>query len=163
MKSLIALLVLLFPIVCVAQTTEVAAVLNDGDVQHFIKTVKPMTEELEALGHSLETEEEEVNPMDPLGSMRAVMNAMMARDDVMSILKKYDWDESFANTYLAIGAGYSYLKVTQEFESMPEDQKAQAQGMIDMMTQQFKTMVHDDDIAAVQPHMDALDVVFESM
>ncbi len=150
------------------QAQEVKAVLNDGDIEHFIKTFKPMTAELDALGYNFEDEDEDDNeeenededPMAAFANMRAEMKEIMSENEVLTILKKYDWDEDFLDTYIAVSIGYSYNKVNNELEDMDESEKEMAKPFMDLFLDQFRLMVHKDDLKMLQDHMTALDAVF---
>ena len=102
---------------------EAPAVLTDNDIEHFIKTFKPMTAELEEHGHTME-EENEPDPMAGFANIRTAMQEMMAEDEVITILKKYDWDENFIDTYIAVSMGYFYNKMNMELNKMEDDEKA---------------------------------------
>ena len=66
-----------------------------------------MTEELETLGHKFdESDDDETNPMASFADMRNKMQVLMAKDEVLTILKKYDWDETFLDTYIAVSMGF---------------------------------------------------------
>lgn len=110
MKVLTKLLILClsFLIFGSLRAQEVKAVLNNDDIKHFIETFKPMTVELDALGHDFkdEKETEDENPMAAFANMRATMKEIMSEKEVLAILKKYDWDENFLDTYIAVNMGY---------------------------------------------------------
>jgi hypothetical protein len=160
-KSLILCLFLLF-FGKILQAQEVKAVLKNGDVEHFIRTFKPMTEELDALGYDFEDEdEEEANPMAAFANMRATMKEIMTENEVSTILKKYDWDENFIDVFIAISIGYAYNKMINEIEKMDDSEKEMAKPFMDLFLDQFRQMVHKKDLEMLQSHMAALDPLFE--
>jgi hypothetical protein len=167
MKELSKPLFLCFFFLLFAETLkaqEVQPVLKDGDIEHFIKTFKPMTEELDALGHDFEDEEEDEDEMDPaaaFANLRASMKEIMAKDEVLTILKKYDWDENFIDIYIAISMGYYYNKMNNELEKMDDEEKEVSKPFMDLFLDQFKLLVHKKDLEMLQDHMKELDVVFE--
>jgi hypothetical protein len=160
------------PILCLSfllfagilQAQEVKAVLKDGDIEHFIKTFKPMTAELDALGYDFEDEDEDEDEQDPavaFANMRASMKEILSENEVSTILKKYDWDEDFIDVFIAISIGYSYNKMTTEFEKMDESEKEVTKPLMDLFLDQFRSMVNKKDLDMLQEHMTALDVIFE--
>lgn len=161
MKKLYGFLTIFLVIISgLLKAQEVAAVLTDDDIEHFIKTFKPMTAELEEKGHTME-EENEPDPMAGFANIKVAMQEMMVEAEVIAILKKYDWDENFLDTYIAVSMGYFYNKMNMELNKMEEEEKAMAKPMMDMFMTQMKMMVNDKDIEMLQSHMSALDAVFE--
>ena len=159
-KPFIFTLIMLVTLSGMLQAQEVAAVLTDDDIEHFIKTFKPMTAELEALGHNMESDDES-DPMADFASVRASMEEIMVHEEVLAVLKKYDWDEKFLDTYIATSMGYFINKMNFELSKMEEDEKEMAKPMMDMFMTQMKQLVNDKDIELLQPYTSELDALFE--
>ena len=148
------------------QAQEISPVLKNGDIDHFIKSFKPMTTELEALGHTFNASDEndnEMNPMADFANMRMKMKEVMSKNEVLTILKKYDWDENFLDIYIAVSMGYFYNTINMELDKMDDAEKEMAKPMMDMFLNQITLMVHKDDIEMLKPRMADLDIVFEDM
>ena len=126
------------------------AVLTDSDVDKYVETVVPMSKELKKLGMK-----NKGNENDP-GQM------WLENAEAKAILEKYGWNETFATKFSVITWAFTYLKIKQEIDKMPEDQKAQAEQMMPMI-QIYVSKVHEDDIKIVEAKMDQLDAVFKDM
>jgi hypothetical protein len=126
------------------------AVLTDGDLDKFIETVVPMSEELNQLGLANK------------GSQNDPGQMWLANAEAKAILDKYEWDETFAAKFSAITLAYTYTKVKQEIDKMPEDQKAQAEQMMPIM-QGLASMVHEDDLKIVEAKTGELEAVFKNL
>ena len=142
---------------------EIKAVLTNDGIDHFIKSFKPMTAELEALGHTMNEDSEDTNPMAGFASLSGYIQGLMTKDDVTSILEKYDYDEKYGFTYIAISMGYLYNTMNSELEKMDAKEKEMAKPIMDMFLNQILLMVHKDDIEMLKSRMADLDAVFEDM
>ena len=134
-----------------ADAQDQEAVLEKGDVKKLVNTLKPMSEELEAVDVGLAQEK---NP-----NMAA---AFQANAEAMEILEKYGWDESFPAKWKAISAGYIKLKMKKEMKDMPEEQRKQAMQMMKKSNQQLYTSVADKDLELVRSNFQALDKMMEN-
>ena len=159
-KPFIFLIILIVALSGMLQAQEVPAVLTDDDIEHFIKTFKPMTAELEAMGHNMESDDE-ADPMAGFAGIRASFEEIMAHEEVIEILKKYDWDEHFLDTFIAVSMGYFYNTMNLELDKMEEDERNMAKPMMDMLMDQMKILVNEKDIELLQSHMTELDAVFD--
>ena len=79
-----------------------------------------------------------------------------------AILEKYGWNEEFGLKFGAITWGYTYLKMKEEVDKLPEEQKAQVTAMMPMFTT-YEMLVHPDDIAKIKPNMASLDETFKKL
>lgn len=137
------ILLVIFLSVIVIYTLEAQAkvVLTEAIVDNFINTVKPMNEELKELGYDLTNEE-----------------GLVATVKVQAVMKKYGWDESFAQQFAAITLGFSYLQMMENIDKMPQEQQ---QAMKDMYTNQYKSLVHDDDLKLIKPKLKEIEAAFK--
>ncbi len=153
------LIVALVSINCVfAQGT--GPILNEEDVSRFIETYRPMTQELEALGHDLDMGEDE-NTENMFATMNASIAALMANNEVSAIINKYGWDEKFGMVFMTISFGYMYNTMAREMEALPDEQKEQVKPMMDMMLGQIRSVTHEKDLELVKSYLTELDPVFK--
>ncbi|HAW50975.1 MAG TPA: hypothetical protein DCX54_01415 [Flavobacteriales bacterium] len=151
MKPRVIFTAILLFIFCNSFSQEVpVAILSSVDVDRYIETVVPMSKELNELGDAHRGNEE--NP----GEM------WVASAEARAILEKYGWNESFALKFSAITWAYTYLKIMQEIDKMPEDQKVQAEQMMPML-QLYTSKVHQDDLKIVEGKLDEIDLVFKDL
>lgn len=139
-KNLLLIVFLSAITICTIQA-QPTAVLTEAIVDRFIKSVKPMNEELKELGYDLTTEQE-----------------FIATVKVKAIMEKYGWNESFAQEFTSITLGFSYLKMMENIDKMPEEQQ---QAMKDMYTNQYKNLVHDDDLKLIKPKLIEIEAAFK--
>lgn len=119
-------------------------VLNLDDIDLFVKTSVQMTKELDELG--IETDGDS--------------NTWSANEKVKAILTKYGWAyQSFGDKFAAISWGYSYLTMINHIDKMPEDQKEAGEQMKKTYTEQYKNLVHDDDLKLIKSKMKDLDAM----
>lgn len=149
--------ILLFVLLVFAGISTVEAqdkepVLEKGDVMKLVKTLKPMSEELEALDVNLANRQ---NPN--------MTNALEANAEAMDILKKYGWDKSFPDKWSAISVGYIKLKMKKEMKDMPAEQRQQALEMMKKSNQQLNTSIAEKDLELVRSNFEALDQMMEGM
>lgn len=124
------------------------AVLTSGDLDKFINTLRPMSEELDALGVEV-------------GSEANTAEAMMANAKVMAILKKYGWDSTMWVKWSSIAMCYSKLKMDEQLAALPAEQRAQMKEMMKMAGQSLDTMVNAEDLKLVKAKMSQLDAVMQ--
>lgn len=108
-KNLTTAFVALLILFCgVSHAQEMPTVLNSADIDRFVTTLKPLTEELDALGY-----EEDAD-----------FQNMATNATALTILQKYGWDYgSFLTKWTAISMGYAKLKLDAQVEAMPADQR----------------------------------------
>ncbi len=145
------------------QAQDIKPVLEDGDIEHFISTFKPMIAELEALGHTMSEDNDDTDPMAGFTEMSSYIQEIMTKNEVMEILEKYDWAEDYGSKYIAISMGYFYNTINMELDKMSDEEKEMAKPMVDMFLNQIVLMVHKDDIEMLKSRMADLDAVFEDM
>jgi hypothetical protein len=125
-----------------------ASVLSTSDVDKFISTLRPMSKELDAVGISV----------DPNTS---TAEALMSNGKVMTILKKYGWDETMWIKWSSIAMCYSKLKMDEQLAALPAEQRAQMKEMMKMAGQSLDTMVNPEDLKLVKAKLGQLDAVMQ--
>jgi len=126
-------------------------VLKKGDVEKFIKTLKPMSKELEAVGVNFDARQNQ-----------NMSDALQANARVMSIFKKYGWDESYSAKWMAITMGYAKLKMEEQMKNVPAAQREQAMQMMKMAGDQMGGAVADKDLELIRSKYDALNTMMEN-
>jgi hypothetical protein len=124
------------------------AMLNAADVDKFIKTIRPMSDEFEALGIAIDGD-------------NGVSDQIMANAKVMAILKKYGWDNTMWMKWSAIAMCYGKLKMDEQMAALPAEQRAQMKEMMKMAGQSLDTMVNPEDLKVVKAKMSQLDAVMQ--
>jgi len=125
------------------------AVLTAADVDKFIKTVNPMNAELEALGYSSSGEDND-----------QLMEALLTDAKVIAIVKKYGWDvNTLSVKWMSIGMCYAKLKMDQQLEMLPAEQREMAKQMMKETGQNFQTMINEADLKLVKAKEAQLDQV----
>lgn len=157
-KYLFIIIGVLFCSIALAQEPP-TAMLSSADVTKFIKTYKPLINDLEALDVKYVTDVDVSSPA------AAMAKAYAANAEVKAIFSKHGWSEDFAKKISAITAAYGYLAMEKEMnlDEMPDEQKAMAKQMLDQAGQQFKAMVHDKDINIVRDKYDDLKVMMDNL
>lgn len=135
-----------------ADAQDQEAVLEKGDVKKLVKTLKPMSEELEAIEVDLAQ-----------GKNPNMAAAFQANAEAMEILDEYGWDESFPAKWKAITVGYIKIKMKKEMKDMPEEQRQQTIQMMKKSNQQLYTSVADKDLELVRSNFQALDKMMQDM
>jgi hypothetical protein len=125
-----------------------ASVLSTSDVDKFISTLRPMSKELDAVGISV----------DPNTS---TAEALMANGKVMTILKKYGWDETMWIKWSSIAMCYSKVKMDEQLAALPAEQRAQMKEMMKMAGQSLDTMLNPEDLKLVKAKLGQLDAVMQ--
>ena len=133
-----------------SQTDKPVAVLESDDIERYIETIVPMSKDLKELGIKMDGEEGNA-------AEQWATNA-----EARAILVKYGWNDSFQMEFTAITMAYAYLRVKQEIDKMPEDQRVQAEAMMPMFAM-YLNMVHEDDVKLVESRMDDLNTVFKEL
>ena len=114
------------------------AVLSLDDIDLFVKTSVQMTKELDELG------------IEPDGDS----NTWSTNEKAKAILIKYGWDyQSFGYKFAAISWGFSYLTMINNIDKKTEAKKATAEQMRKTYTEQYKDLVHDDDLKLIKLKM----------
>jgi len=132
---------LFFPAISQETQTPPPAILSADDVDRFITTLKPMSEELEALGIEADN-----------GA-----NEWVTADKAVAILEKYGWtSETWLEKYSKITLGFAYHAMMKVVNEMPAEQKDAADQMRAMYETQYKAMIHPDDLKLVGDQFDRL-------
>lgn len=128
-----------------------AVSLSEGDIEKFIKTFRPIIEELDQLGDDFGNSDSQS------------LAAIFASSEVKDILDKYGWDNGFMTKYLAITNGYLYLKMEESINNVPVEERAATEAVLKMSMEGFLQFVSDDNVEKIRPFMEDLDPVFEEM
>jgi hypothetical protein len=122
------------------------SVLKSQDIDKFIETLKPMSEELESLGVSLDNQENQ-----NFGA------AIQGNAQAWAVVKKYGWDESFAVKWMAISLGYAQIKIEEQLQMVPEGQREQTRQMMQMAMDQMGGEVGKEDMKLIESNYERLD------
>lgn len=123
--------------------------LSSADVELFLKSFNPLKNDLEKLGHSYENMNQNT------------ITALKANEEVKATFKKHGWSDDYFPKINAIVYAYSYLKMMQEMDKLPAEQKQTIGPVMQSMKTQFTNMVHDADIQLVKGKFAAVDKFFE--
>lgn len=130
-----------FPAISQETQTTPPAILSAEDVDRFITTLKPMTEEMEALGIEADN-----------GA-----NEWVTADKAVAVLEKYGWtSDTWLEKYTKITLGFAYHAMMKVVNEMPAEQKDAADQMRAMYDTQYKSMIHPDDLKLVGDQFDRL-------
>lgn len=148
MKSLKYLTSILFilTLTFASAQEELPAVLTNDDISLFIKSYKPLKKDLMKLGDEYE------NISDP-----TALQSLEANEKAQAIFNKYGWDNDYISKFNAIIKGYAYVKVKNELDLLPEDQKKYMAPTLDMM----KLQVNLEDAKKVANKVNELDIILE--
>lgn len=164
MKRTITVLIsfaLLMTVAVPAALASPARVLTKPTIDRFIKDFPAMQVEFEALGdktmesiESLGSDEESVEYS--AESLRKALNTAMADVKIKAILKRYGWNDTFVDVYLAIVSSCSYLAFEEVYNAYPMPEYKQ-------YLDQVRATVHPDDIAIVKANKVAIDRVLNAV
>ncbi len=141
----------LFQVVLVTAQNPVA-VLAAGDVDKYIKTIKPMTEELDALGFDTSGE-----------GTDQLMEAIQTNAQVIALIKKYGWEPNTISVkWMSIGLCYAKLKMDEQLAMMPAEQQQMMKQMMKDSGQDFEAMINAEDLKLVKSKATQLDALMLS-
>ncbi len=143
-------IVLFLSFLSVAVVAQDEVKINKNDLSRFIKTFKPMTEELEALGANYKA----------MTQMNA-LDALKANNELLNLLEKYGWDENSLMKWAKIGTGYSYVKMEEQMEQIPEAQRAQFEAAMQMQGVNFNITDQEKDL--IKGRISELEELFENL
>jgi len=146
---LVVSIVLVTPTYAQTQTPP-KAILSIADIDRFINTMDPIQTDLEKLGLEYNAED------------KAVMEALKTNAEVQAVFNKHGWSNDFYPKIQAIAVSYAFLKAKVEMDKLPADQQQMMGPVIASLKEQYKSLVHDDDIATVQKKFQQLDQYFEN-
>lgn len=126
--------------------------LEKGDVEKFIKTLKPMSKELKSVQVDFEAHQ---NPN--------ISRSLEANAKALEILEKYGWDKNFGTKWNVVYAGYIKLKMKEEMKDMPDEQRKQAMQMMNKSNKQLYPNVNEKDMELVRSNYKGLDKMMESL
>lgn len=160
-SALKSIIILLIGIVCSNQYVHAqnkpTPVLKSSDIDRFIDTYKSMTSEFDLLDDAME-EEDDLEDM-TYDSVLKGFESIMDNNEAVAIIEKYGWEKStFAKKIMAISMGSIYLMVSSQIKDMPEEQ---GKAMIEIINNQYKPLVHEDDLSLLQPRLPELEVFFK--
>jgi len=134
-------------------------VLTQGLVDRFIADMPGLVKDFKALGDEYNAQSEPAAGGAQPGSPASLSNAFAAiRADsrARAILTRHGWQDSFWQVYTTILFGY--------MATMMDDAYTQSQQpMMKQYADQYRTMVHPDDVALVAKNKDRIQQLFESM
>ena len=107
MKLFLSLALILLIAFSIAAQEEPKQILESGDVEHFIDTFPKLEKDFEKYGLRYEAREGNVT----------IPEAVKAKDEFLSILKKHGWDENFFQKFGAIMIGYSTIVYGKEMKN----------------------------------------------
>ena len=171
--SILIILLLLSSLV-IAQEKPIQ-ILESGDVEHFIDTFPKLEKDLEKYGLRYEAREGNVT----------IPEALKAKNDFLSILKKHGWDEHFFQKFGTIMIGYSSIvygkemkKAESEFErslseidanpnlsaemkSQLKEQMKLAQSALKDHDKTIMKSIHQNDLEMVKPYIEEIKKVID--
>ena len=112
LRSSFVLVAALFvsPMVVMAEAEGPVAQLKAGDVKHFLESFPKMIADLKELGDQYGDIE------DP-----TAIQAIMASDEVQSVMQRYGWDqETYLQKVTAIAGGYAAVRLEEELANLPK-------------------------------------------
>ena len=112
------------------------AILSDADIDLFIKSFKPLNEDLIKLGDQYQ------NLNDP-----TALKAFASSEKVKSIFKKHGWSEGYYSKFTAITMSYASIQIDDELNKLPEDQRKM---MEEYQINNFKDQVNPADLNKVK-------------
>ena len=125
--------------------------LETGDLDKFIKTYKPLTADLDALGEDFD-EIEDYN----------AIQALAANEQVKAVLRKHGWDENWMGKWVTISVSYSFIKMEEEMANLPADQRAYVEQYMSSSMTPLKEMVTESDVKKVRERLKELDELFSN-
>ncbi len=126
------------------------AVLSASDIQLFIKTLKPLQQDIEKLGTDYDVE-------DP-----TTMQALAASEEIKAIFKKHGWSEDYYLKVAAITSAFAHLKIEKELQNIPEEQRAYMKQMMESYNVGAKSQLNPADLKIVKDNYEALNTYFET-
>ena len=126
--------------------------LTNADIDRYIETIIPMTEELEALGENWGDDMDEY-------SLRQTLES----NEVMEVVEKYGWDKDFGAKFMAITFGTAVVGMEAELEKLPEDQRAQVNAMMGAQMDAYRKAVQQADLDLLKKRYDDLFKVMNEM
>lgn len=151
MKTLFSLaFTLLFSALLMAQ--EVMTVpLEDGDLDRFIKTYKPLTADLEDLGQKFDETKD-----------YSMMQTLAANSEVKAVFDKHGWNDQWMGKWMTISIAYGIAKLDEELTKMPEDQRIKYEQYMAASSTQLRAMVTDKDVELVKERISELDQILDN-
>jgi hypothetical protein len=170
----ILIILLLLAFAGIAQEKPIQ-ILESGDVEHFINTFPKLEKDLEKYGLRYEAREGNVT----------IPEAVKAKDDFLSILKKHGWDENFFQKFGTIMIGYSSIvygkemkkaetefdrsireidsnpNLTAEMKSQFKEQMRAAQSALKNQDNTLMKSIHQNDLDLVKPYIEEIKKVID--
>ena len=176
MKVSSSIIIILFLLASAAIAQEKPMqILESGDVEHFIETFPKLETDLERYGLRYEARECNVT----------IPEALKAKDDFLSILKKHGWDENFFQKFGTIMIGYSSIvygkemkkaetefeksiseidanpNLTAEMKSQFKEQMRAAQSALKNQDNTLMKSIHQNDLDMVKPYIEEIKKVID--
>lgn len=150
MKKLLASLFLLAAFAVNAQMPETTP-LEKGDVEKFIKTYKPLSADLEALGSRFDNIQD-----------YNMIQALSANKEVNDVLKKHGWDEQWLGKFMTISMSYMMVKMDEQLSEMSADEREQFEQYMGASFGPIKEMITEPDVQMVKERVTELDALFDN-
>ena len=174
-KSFSILIILLLLSTLVIAQEKPMQILESGDVEHFINTFPDLEKDLEKYGLRYEAREGNVT----------IPEAVKAKDDFLSILKKHGWDENFFQKFGAIMIGYSTMvygkemknadtkldksikeiddnpNLTAEMKTQLKEQMRLVKNAMQEQKVNLKKSIHQNDLDMVRPYIEEIKNVID--
>ena len=150
LKRSLSILILFVSLIANAQeTTPPKAVLTASDIQLFMKTLKPLQQDIEKLGTKYDVD-------DP-----TTMQSLAASEEIKAVFKKYGWSEDYYLKVAAITSAFAHLKMEKELENIPEAQRAYMKQMMESYNVGAKSQLNPADLKIVTDNYTVLNTFFE--
>ncbi len=153
LKTILISIIALITFISNAQNTtseSPKAVLSASDIQLFIKTLKPLQQDIEKLGTKYDVD-------DPTN-----MQAIAASEEIQAVFRKHGWSEDYYLKVAAITSAFAHLKMEKELENIPEAQRAYMKQMMETYNVGAKSQLNPADLKVVTNNYEILNTFFET-
>ncbi len=139
------------------------AALVSGDVDKFLETFQPMTEDFEVIKDKLnengELDETQAayNETGDMSELRALYN----EPEVKAVFAKYGWDEQYYGKMQTIVTGLGVVYLEKEMEKRADELTAEEKAMMQRMYDNQEKKVDDASLSMIEAKADELMVLFE--
>ncbi|MBL1213798.1 MAG: hypothetical protein HND52_10620 [Ignavibacteriae bacterium] len=175
MKLFLSLALILLIAFSITGQEEPKQILESGDVEHFIETFPKLEKDFDEYGLRYEAREGNVT----------IPEAVKAKDDFLSILKKHGWDENFFQKFGAIMLGYSTIvygkemktadskldrsikeiddnpNLTPEMKTQLKEQMRLVKSAMEEQKVNLKKSIHQNDLDIVRPYIEEIKNVID--
>ncbi|WKN46122.1 hypothetical protein [Tunicatimonas pelagia] len=163
---------LLFTVLALGVTLQASAqsggeqytALAPGDVDKFLETFKPMTDDLEALEDKL-NENGELDEMKAAYSETGDMSEwqeLYDKPEVKAILDKYGWDEQYYEKMRTIITGFGVIHLEKEMEEQADEIEAEEKATRQRLLNEQREKVDDASLSMIEARANDLLLLFEA-